>query len=195
MPVIRPPGTPSARPGSPKPPGIGTLRAAGIRPGRSSAQERYAGSVDDAGRTSSWPRDPSRWQEDELAFRREYARDPGQFERTPVAFRWWTRQMYFHGGFGVFALVWAVLWIVRMLRGRTPGRFVALYQPDATPGTPPFLCFEVLDEAFGRAAAGEGQGVLVGEPLPIGTVVLEADGQVIVPLRNPTSPVRDAPAR
>lgn len=130
-----------------------------------------------------------------MAFRQEYARDASRFERTPVLFRWWTRETYFSGGLGVLALVWAVQWIARLLRGKTPGRLVAVYPADAVPGTPPFLCFEVLDEAFGQAAAGEGQGVLVGEPLPIGTLVLEADGQVIVPLRNPTSPIRDAPLR
>jgi hypothetical protein len=168
---------------------IDTLRAAGVRAGRSSVHERYAGSVDDVGRVSSWPRDPSRWQEDELAFLRECARDPHQFQRMSVVFRWWTRPLNLPGAVGI------LLWVVRLLRGRTEGRFVALYRPDATPGTPPFLCFEVLDEAFGQAAAGEGQGVLVGGPVPIGTVVLEADGQVIVPLRNPTSPTGDAPRR
>jgi hypothetical protein len=152
--------------------------------------------MDDAsGRDGAPPRDPNRWQEDQLTFRREYAKDPSRFQRTPVVFRWWTRESYFSGGAGVFALVWAVRWVARLIRGTTPGRFVALYPPDAPPGTPPFLCFEALDDAFGQAAAGEGHGVLVGEPLPAGTLVLEANGDVIVPLRNPTSQVRGAPVR
>jgi hypothetical protein len=148
----------------------------------------------DTGRPNSSPRNPNRWQEDQWVFRREYATDAGRFQRTPVFFRWWTRKTILWGGAGVFALVWSVQWIVQLLRGRTPGRLVAVYRRDALPGTPPFLCFEVFEDAFGQAAAGQGEGILVGEPVPNGTLILEADGQVILPLWNPNTETRDAPA-
>ena len=145
---------------------------------------------------SSTPRrNPNHWQEAPWAFRREFERDPSQFERTPVAFRWWTREEKFSGGLGLAALVWSVLWIVKLVRGRTPGRFVALYQPGALRGSPPFLCFEAFEDAFGRESSGEGEGVLVGEAVPSGTLLLEAAGQVVLPLWNPTSTIRDAPGR
>ena len=138
-----------------------------------------SGGMADAQRPGSWSpsprRNPNRWQEDQLAFRREYARDPTAFARTPVSFRWWTRR-----GLLPLGLVWLVDWVVRLVRGTTPARLVAVYRPDAPPSTRPFLCFEVFDEAFGPAQSGEGHGVLVGEPVANGTLLLEVDDQVIL---------------
>jgi hypothetical protein len=148
----------------------------------------------DSGSSAS-RRNPNRWQEDQWAFRQQFAKDPSGFDRTPVFFRWWTRRAVLLGGLGLGAIAWAVEWITRLIRGTTPARLVALYQPDAPAGAPPFLCFEVFDDAFGQPASGEGEGIIVGEAVPNGTLLLEVDGQVILPRWNPTTEIRDAPAR
>ena len=164
-------------------------------PGRSRQVTGIAscGMADNA-RPSSSPRNPNRWQDDQLAFRRAYAEDPGAFDRMPVDFRWWTRRRLISGG-GIGALIGTVQIITRLIRGTMPGRLVALYRPDTPAGDPPFLCFEVFDETFGVPASGQGRGIIVGEPVPNGNLLLEVDDQVVLPRWNPTTEVRDAPGR
>jgi hypothetical protein len=139
-------------------------------------------------------RNPNRWKNDQLEFRREFARDPSGFDRTPVFFRWWTRRSILAGG-GIGALIASVQVITRLMRGTMPGRLVALYSPDAPAGAPPFLCFEVFDDALGPSASGEGEGMIVGEPVPNGTLLLQVGHEVVSPRWNPTTEIRDAPGR
>jgi hypothetical protein len=142
-------------------------------------------------------RNPHAWQDDQLAFRRRYAADPAapEFGRTPILFRWWTRTDPAEDLHGIFLITWVVSFFVRLTRNTTPGTFVALYRPDAPEGAAPFLCFEVFDNAFGYIETGMGEGMLVGEAMRNGTLLLEADGRVVIPRWNPTVEIGDAPGR
>jgi hypothetical protein len=64
--------------------------------GTGAIRSRAMGDAPDSGSSAS--RNPNRWQEDQLAFRQEFAKDPSGFDRTPVFFRWWTRRAMLLGG-------------------------------------------------------------------------------------------------
>jgi hypothetical protein len=63
-------------------------------------------------------------------------------------------------------------------------------RPGDPPATPAFLCFEFFGDPPGPGQSGEGEGVIVGEPVPSGTLLLEAEGRVILPLWNPNTEKR-----
>jgi hypothetical protein len=122
------------------------------------------------------------------ALRERYDAERRSLDRRAVHYRWWTLKAPRLGPFS------ALVGLVRG-HGLDHGRFVAVYPPEAEPGSEPVLVFQVDDDAIHPAPRGEGEGYLVGELAANGACGLEHGGGVAWPVYNPVPGRRDAPRR
>jgi hypothetical protein len=129
------------------------------------------------------------WLDAQHRFASGYLSGGSGSDRRRVKFRWWTTSSRSGVRGSLVGLLWTA---VRGQRLSTDGLHVALYELDAAVGARPFLAFDVHVDTF-DAASGRSLGVVVGDAVPGGALVLEARGDPVFPLWIPTEPDDDAP--
>lgn len=120
-------------------------------------------------------RPPARWAAIQERFQAVYDTEAATFEHTEVFLRWWTVRNDRSGsklrriGNGIFTSL-----TKGTAAGWFDGTYVALFHPEAEPGTSADLVLEVPAGTFPEPE-GYGEAILVGEHLANGACALDLD--------------------